>query len=117
MLYLLNGTVLLFCQLCSIVTKYLREINLQDERFLFSSDFRGFGPGSLGSVASRSVAGLCILVEAYVGAKLIAPWWSRSKEKKLVFVTQTTNLGIYEWANASTRSELLRSRVHPEAYL
>lgn len=46
------------------------------KKIIFSSGFRGFGPGSLGPVAPQSVAALCILVEARGGRELITPQWS-----------------------------------------
>lgn len=89
------------------MTKHLREVKLQDEAqvFIFNLDFRGFGLWSLGLAASSPVVGPCILVESHGRGMSIIPWWSRSKEKKLMVVTKaslhkTITLQICEWMNS-----------------
>jgi hypothetical protein len=45
------------------VAKYLRKINIEEERFVLSHRFRDFSPWSLGSIASEPM--VYIMVEQY----------------------------------------------------
>jgi hypothetical protein len=64
------------------VTKYLREINLNEKKVCLGfHSFRSFSPWLLGLIVFRSVARQYIMVGACDGRKLLYLWWLGSKRE------------------------------------
>jgi hypothetical protein len=53
------------------VSKYLRKINLKDERFNLAHSFRSLRPWSLGPVAFGPMVKQNVMAEAHGGGKLL----------------------------------------------
>lgn len=69
------------CQPFFIVTKYLRKINLKENRFILTQGFRGFSSCSVDSIVSGPVARQYIMVEGVTG-KLLTSRQPGSRQKR-----------------------------------
>jgi hypothetical protein len=63
------------------VTKYLRKINLKEERFILVHGFRGFSVWSVDPIVSRPLTRQNIVDRTYGGANRLTSWWPGSRKE------------------------------------